>query len=675
MTTSALHFGRFSVDARGERALFDAEPVRLRRKAREVLAYLVVHQDRVVTIDELLDSLWPGLAVTPHSVAVIISTLRSLLARDESQSCSIESAYGRGYRFILHTAPHGTAQTTASEPVAVGTRTSECVARAAELTQLERCRDLVRDGIAQVVLLGGDSGIGKSSLVREFTRRTTETTDALVFTGSCHELVSAPEPYQPVLEILEGLEKHLGGSELAQHMRRVAPTWLVQFPWLATTEEIVELRRSLAGTHGGQVLRELRRLLDDIATDRTIVILFEDLHRAETATIDFVRSVARKPFRSRVLLLATYRPLDAAIGRSEILGLRGASKHVVHVDLDPWDQAGIESYLRSRFGTELSRSFVTDLERRSRGVPLLVTAMLDAMVRDGALAKLGDHWSVDESVDARHATLPDEVRSLARQQFDRLPKADRTLLEVAAVFGQEFFASDIATVAGLDPEDCADRLAELCEHRFFIAHNDPLATVGDHAFLHAAYRQAILESLPALRSRQLHRQAAEQIVKSPGDRRRADDLAAKFSAGHAWEQAADQWERAAARAVQQYAHAEAAGFVRRAIEAIEHERPSRKRDTRLAERYLDLANLSIVAVGYAEGTALESFAQARQLAEGCAADRVAFRARAGETIVSTLNGRLDEAAVHATALESVGLQRPEWRSMTSLYVAYVEGFS
>lgn len=666
-----MRFGRFTIDAGGENPRFDGQPLRLRRKAREVLAILAARQGHVVTIDELLDSVWPGLAVTPHSVTVIISTLRRLLARDESRSCRIESVYGSGYRFILRTDGPAAPDAPQEESGDVVANTRRCIAREPEIARLERSRDMVREGISRVVLLGGDAGIGKSSVIREFTRRTRESTDALVYTGHCQGLVGTPEPYQPVLEILEGLERGLGSSDLAQRMRRFAPTWLVQFPQLSSPDELVALRESLAGTHAGRVLRELRRLLEDIAGDRSVVVIIEDLHCAEAATVEFVRSLAATPLAARLLLVATYRPLDAVVGRSEVLGLRGTSQQVANIDLDPWDAAGIDRYLTSRFGAKLPPTFVADIERRSRGIPLLVSALLDAMVRDGRIEKDGGRWIVDESVDARYAPLPEEIRALARQQLDLLPTEDRQLLETAAAFGEEFFSSDVAAAARIDPEDCADRLAELCEYRFFIDHNDPLAADGDHVFLHETFRQAILESLPAARSRKLHRQAAEQIEKSPGDRWHADDLAHKFAVGQAWSKAAGQWERAAAKAAQQYAHAEAAACVRRAIEAIEHARPSRKRDSRLADRHLDLANLSIAASGYADPSVIDAFARARRFAESCQAEKTAFRARAGEAIVAAVNGRLEEATEHCPALTAAGRKRPKWRSMASLYVAWI----
>lgn len=673
---SSQRFGPFAIDAHQEQLLLHGEPLRLRPRALGILDHLASRAGHVVTIDELLDRFWPGLAVTPHSVTVIVSALRRTLARDPGESCRIENVYGRGYRFVVRSETDYLVE--AADRSAEGSldyvpsKTGEVIGREPELTRLLRMRDEARAGATRVALIGGDAGIGKSTLVREFTRRTSAARDTLVLTGHCYALLHDPEPYLPFVEILEDVEKRLGRDALAQQMRRFAPTWLVRFPWLAPESEITELRRVLAGTHRGRVLRELRTLFAAIARERNLVCVIEDVHCADAATIDFLRTVASQGIDSGVLLMATYRPLDAAMSHAEILALRGSAEGLETIDLDPWPRAAIESYLHHRFATAFSPGFVADLEHHTRGNPLLVATFLDAMVRDGQLRKSGAEWTIADTFDAKHPPLPDEVHALARQQLALLPEADRNLLEVAATFGDEFFTSDVAAAAEVDPDECADRFAELGDHRLFVAPGQPTSTVGDYEFSHATFRQAILESLPAARSRKLHRQAAAQIEKSPRNPRRADELAEKFTVGQVWNKAADQWERAAARGVQQYAYAEAAACVSRAIEAIEHARPSRKRDTRLADRHLDFANLSIAASGYANEAVIGAFTRARLLAESCQADRTAFRARAGETIVTLLNRRLEEAATHAAALESSSRERPEWRSMTALYVSYVE---
>ena len=93
-------FGRFQLDIENELLMRDGEPVRLRPKAFAMLAHLAASAGRLVTKDQLLDAIWPGVFVGDAAVKTCMREIRDALGDDARQPAFIETAHRRGYRFI-----------------------------------------------------------------------------------------------------------------------------------------------------------------------------------------------------------------------------------------------------------------------------------------------------------------------------------------------------------------------------------------------------------------------------------------------------------------------------------------------------------------------------------------------------------------------------------------------
>ena len=113
----------------------------------------------------------------------------------------------------------------------------------------------------------------------------------LCIRGQCVEHYGSGEPYLPVLEALAELCR--SDSTCPALLRAVAPTWLLQLPWLSTAEERDALRRELAGVGPDRMLREMGELLDRYTERRPLLLVTEDLHWSDRATIQLIDYIAR----------------------------------------------------------------------------------------------------------------------------------------------------------------------------------------------------------------------------------------------------------------------------------------------------------------------------------------------------------------------------------------------
>ena len=169
-------------------------------------------------------------------------------------------------------------------------------------------------GTRQVLFLSGEPGIGKTTVAQQAVAAITTAGGARATWGQCLQHYGIGEPYQPLLEALMRLCRQPGGADLVSVLERYAPTWLAQMPALLDPERHANLRRTVAGTTGQRMLRELNDALEAATTHVPLVLCLEDLHWSDESTLDWLASFAQRPEPARLLLVGTFRPEPEAGG-------------------------------------------------------------------------------------------------------------------------------------------------------------------------------------------------------------------------------------------------------------------------------------------------------------------------------------------------------------------------
>ena len=135
-------------------------------------------------------------------------------------------------------------------------------------------------------------------------------------------------------------------------LRRVAPTWLAQMPWLIGDDEEQALRQSLQAVRPERMLREFAALIEALTTDVTLVLVLEDLHWSDPSTVDLLSVLAERHESARLLVIGTYRPADAIV-REHVLMSAVRTLHVrrrcVELPLSDLTEEGVRSYLAGAF--------------------------------------------------------------------------------------------------------------------------------------------------------------------------------------------------------------------------------------------------------------------------------------------------------------------------------------
>ena len=214
------------------------------------------------------------------------------------------------------------------------------VGRDAELALLDRALDVASGGTAGTVLIGAESGAGKSRLISEFAA--TARDRALVLIGGCVEVSAAALPYAPITALLRKLVRSRGAGEVAALL-----------PGNQAAELAVLLPEFGEQPSGGdpammraRLFETLLTLFEVLAEERPLVLVVEDAHWADRSTCDLLTFLVRNVRQAPVLLIVTFRSeeIERAPLRSLTAGL-GRMEGVRRIELEPLSRRDVAAQL------------------------------------------------------------------------------------------------------------------------------------------------------------------------------------------------------------------------------------------------------------------------------------------------------------------------------------------
>ena len=308
------------------------------------------------------------------------------------------------------------------------------IGRDAELTALRAVLTAAADGATRVVLVTGEAGAGKTTLVDALLDGLPEGA-ALVGRGQCVVQHGPSEAYMPVLQALERICRAPGAGDALPTLVASAPTWVVQMPWLLDDagREAVEAR--LVGANRDRMLREGVEAITGLSRERPVVLVVEDLQWSDLATVDLIAALARHRGPARLVVLATMRPPDAA--RDD--AIQAAARELVarglatEVALGGLGDAEVARYLASRLpGAEVPADLAASLRARTGGIPLVLEKAVDGWIEDGRAVREDGGWLLAGDAASLSRDIPSTLRGLIRRRLDPLAPGDRRLLETAS---------------------------------------------------------------------------------------------------------------------------------------------------------------------------------------------------------------------------------------------------
>ncbi len=601
-----LAFGPFRLDVTAKRLWRDRQEIPLQPQPLAVLQCLAERGGRLVTKEELLREAWQGTWVSKTALKVCVHAIRVALGDDVADPRYIETVGRLGYRFLCA----GGAGTPAPAASAV-------VARDREVDRLRASLARAQRGRRQVVFVTGEPGIGKSTVVDLFLDGLRADADVSCARGQCLDQYGEGEPYLPLLEALGQLCHGPRARQVLDVLCRFAPTWVVQMPALVRESELDALRARVAGASRDRMLREMAEALAALAAERTLVLVFEDLHWSDPSTVALIAYLARRREAARLMLVGTYRSADLVVQDHPLKGVKHELQAHGLCDellLELLREQDVAAYVAQRWsGSPAPLDLARRVYQRSDGNPLFMVNLVEHYLRQGRTAASSPAGGDADDV-------PDSLQQMIAQQIAALPDEIRQVLEVASVDGMEFAAAHIAGALDRAPDAVEDVCDELAHEGRFLREAGvaswPDGTVSSrYGFRHALYQQVLYRRLPEARRTRLHRAIAERAEAAYGERagELAGTLAAHFERGRDERRALAYRRKAVETALRRNAYPEAIEHLERCIALVRAQpaTPERARDE--LGLTLALAPLLQYTHGYGAAETERAYARARDL--------------------------------------------------------------
>jgi DNA-binding CsgD family transcriptional regulator/tetratricopeptide (TPR) repeat protein len=382
----------------------------------------------------------------------------------------------------------------------------------------------------RMALVGGEAGSGKSRLVREFAHRAAAE-GVLVLYGACDAVVRIP--YQPVSEALDHLARVTDAEVLRAEMGTSGGELLRIIPDLATrVGALPEPVSADQDTERHRLHQAVAELLRNVSRRRPLLLILEDAHWADTPTLLLLRHLSRAAADARMLLVATFRDLEADMPAelsSTLVDLR-RSEGVVPLRLTGLSTDEIAELVEQAAGGDLGSDLpplATAFHQLTEGNAFLVIELWRELVETGAL--------VIEDGRARLTRTPAElgspeaVREVVGQRLARLGERTTGVLQLAAVIGPEFDLAVLARGVGIDEPTLLGAVDRAVRSGMVTAVPErPL----EFRFAHELVRRALYDQLSPARRAELHLCAGEALeaLRSEPSARTLADLAYHFTA-------------------------------------------------------------------------------------------------------------------------------------------------
>lgn len=443
------------------------------------------------------------------------------------------------------------------------------IGRQFDLTALHLLIDREKSGQGQVILLGGEAGIGKSRLVTEVKSYAT-THEVQIFQGNCYS-TDRSFPYAPLLELFRSHFVKFASFPVANDVKPLLTELSRLLPDLALLFPDMVSESALLSTDHEQEKRRIFAVMTHFFTEQAarypILLIVEDIHWCDDLSLEFLLHLARRCQHMPLLLLITYRSDELQPRLRQWLTHLDRERLAQEFSLEHLSRADVAAMLHAILDLKqgVDADLLDTLYTRSEGNPFFVEELLKLLMTTGELVLVDGTWKRT----AHQVSIPRSVQEAVQQRTAYLSADAKRLLTLAAVAGRRFNITLLQKIMHCDETYLLALLKEVIAAQLVSEE-----AADQFAFRHALTQQAISSELLARERQALHRSIAETLEgfshSSLLRERYLEDLAYHCYEAGMWEQALTYSQEVGEKALTLYAQVAAIDHFTRAVEAAHH---------------------------------------------------------------------------------------------------------
>ncbi|MBI3742136.1 MAG: AAA family ATPase, partial [Chloroflexi bacterium] len=465
------------------------------------------------------------------------------------------------------------------------------VGREEELARLRQVvNDLIREEKGRSVLVTGEAGLGKSRLTAEFKNYLADKRVTLL-EGAC--LSYGQSAYGVFLrllrsyfEIAEEDAEEIVRNKIEQSVRDLlpdAPSVSQVLPYIENLFSIKLVEKELAervrhlepAQLQQQTFLAVRDLLRAEASNRPLILVFEDVHWIDKLSLDLLTFLHSSIEEFPLVLYCNSRPAEGAAAPTlRQIGNDLYASRFVYLPLTPLSQADSVALIDLLLSiADLPENFKETIPQRAEGNPFYLEEIIRVLIDRGVIQRSDGHWQMTPDADIANLEVPRTLQGLIMTRVDHLGESARQAIQSAAVIGREF-PYKLLTLVLEGVRSLQDDVTELEDRE--IVNRILEATELEYRFHHVLIQETVYNSLLIRRRERLHQKIAEGIEALFKDRleEQVERLAFHFTESKNFQQALPYLIRGGKRAADRFANDEALRYYRLAAEALTKVNPT-----------------------------------------------------------------------------------------------------
>ena len=377
------------------------------------------------------------------------------------------------------------------------------VGREQELQELRRSFELAKEGKGKTVFISAEAGIGKTRLVKEFLESAKKEKNILTLFGWC--LFNAGVPYFPFIEAFSNYYSAL--TKKTENEELELSSWLKGTTNAGASGKFEYVSPSALKD---QTFAAVNKTLHSIASQNLIILVIEDIHWADSASLALIHYIARVIKESeKILLLATFRSENLINNYEgypsplvETLGVMRREDLLTELKLSSLNPACVTKMAESIMGGKLCKDLTEKLVSESGGNPLFVVESLGMLHEQGRLVKENNEWCLT----VNELGIPSVFKDIMIQRLACLNNSQRRILDAASVIGEEFDAGLLSAVLKRESLDVLETLKVIANSTRLVVDQE-----NSFRFDHTKSREIIYEELSKPLKREYHEIIGEKL--------------------------------------------------------------------------------------------------------------------------------------------------------------------